>query len=247
MTNIGQLHVDQPFDFDGFLIGTLRFDISVDIDDEHTKLTATVTNNRTTYQPGPNHGFGFINFAGLLWDGPEFIVDGLPLFGNPRPEDLNHVMGQMAQASGWQIPDNVIWGVCISDNYPPTYSHIVASKSTYVKNLTASDFDADGNLKDLRLVRYGARWFSGGQGGTKPGGAVVNSGNTYTIHLSQIVTDWFPWAISRGEWLSCNRSGGGVYRWGGSWREMKNSKQANKSHVFHQSNGWAVSQKTGKE
>ena len=245
MTSIGQLHVDYTSDFNGFLTAHLLFDISVDINDDHTKLTATIANNRSTYKPGKKTSWGFINFAGLLWDGPEFIADNLPILG--RPEDLNSVMGQMAQASGLQIPNNVIWGVCISDNYPPRYSHIVASKSTYVKNLTTSDFDADGNIKDLRLVRYASRWYSDGTDGTVPRRAAVASGTTYTIHLSQIVTDWFPWAISRGEWLSCNRSGGGVYRWGGSWKEMKNSKQANRSHVFHQSNGWAVSQKTGKE
>ena len=250
MTNIGQLHVNYDFNFDGFLIGTLRFDISVDINDDHTKLTATVTNNRTTYEVPPTSGWGFINFAGLLWDGPVFAKDGLPILG--RPENWNSVMGQMAQASGWQIPNNVIWGVYASDKSHS--SGVVAQSSTYVKNLTAQDFDADGNLKDFNLVRYGTRWYSSGQqgsypfpGGTTPGKAVVNSGTTFIIHLSDIVTDWFPWAISRGEWLSCNRSGGGIYRWGGSWREMKNSKQANRSHVFHQSNGWAVSPKIGKE
>ena len=244
MANIGQLHVDFQFDFDGFVSGRLLFDISVDINDEHTQLTATVTNNRSTYQLGSRHSWGFINFAGLLWDGPDFAASG-PTLG--RPENWNSVMGQMAQLSGWQIPNNVAWGVYASDNNPPTYQGIIATKSVYVKNLTASDFDADGNLKDFALVRYGARWYSSGQQGWPVGSAVTQSGNTFTIHLSDLVTDYFPWAVSGNGWLSCNRPGGGLHRWTGSWSDMKNSTQASRSHVFHQQNGWQVSPKTGAE
>ena len=206
-------------------------------------LRPSLTTGLRTSLAQDTHG-GFINFAGLLWEGPDFAASG-PTLG--RPENWNSVMGQMAQLSGWQIPNNVAWGVYASDNNPPTYQGIVSTKSVYVKNLTASDFDADGNLKDFALVRYGARWYSDGQQGWPVGSAVTQSGNTFTIHLSDLITDYFPWAVSGNGWLSCNRPGGGLYRWTGSWSDMKNSIQISRSHVFHQQNGWQVSPKTGAE
>lgn len=244
MPNIGQLHVDFNQNFNGFMQVHLVFDISVSIDDAHTQLTATITNNRSTYSLGPRTSWGFINFGGLIWDGPAFDATG-PTLG--RPEDWNSVMGQMAQLSGWQIPDNVAWGIYASDNNPPTYQGTIATKTTFTKALSASDFDADGNIKDFALVRYGSRWYSSGEGGHPVGQAVVNSGNDFTIHLSDLVSDYFPWAVWQSNWMSCNRQGGSVQRRSGNWTDAKNSSSIEDSHVFHHAGGWQISPKTGQE
>lgn len=75
-----------------------------------------------------------------------------------------------------------------------------------------------------------------------------------TLNSQQIRVDmteflsYFPWAVSKEEWLSCNRKGGSVQRFSTGWQDAKNvSNSPTRSHVFDRQNDWRVSEKTGKE
>lgn len=75
-----------------------------------------------------------------------------------------------------------------------------------------------------------------------------------TLNSQQVKVDmteflsYFPWGVSKDEWLSCNRKGGSVQRFSTGWQDAKNvSNSPTRSHVFDRQNDWRVSEKTGKE
>lgn len=222
----GSLHVDIQTNFNGFLNVHIIFDITVTVSDDLSRLTATVTNNRTTWSPGASTSWGFINFSGLAWSGNQFMQVGT-IHG--RPENWNAVYDEMRNLSGGVIPNDVIWGVYCSDAASHQPQGIIQSRSTWTKALSPSDF-TNGQLNNLELVRYVSRWYLNGS-------PQITSSADFTINIDDIVWDYFPWAVRHSGWRSCNDGGGVWKRVGAAWSERKNATHGSGNTVFVRKNG----------
>lgn len=241
----GRLHVAESVDFGGFLTVHLVFDIAAVVSGDQKHLTCTVTGNQTTYTAGGTSGFGFMNFAGLIWGEHNFRVGGLPFCNSTgtgnEVENVDRVIEQTRTASGGVVPDMVLWGVYKSDDAAQSVTREVTHFS-HVFDLSSNDFDADGNLKNRQLVGYAGRWYSSGQYGTQADRAVVDTGSAFSLSLQQLHTYYYPWSVRKsGSWKSCNRSGGSYnMRSGGAWKGLKNSDNtADTQHgVWRKNNGW---------
>lgn len=238
----GRLHVAQDINFNGFLVGHMTFDIGASVTNNNSQLDCTVTNAQVSYGKGGGTGWGFANFAGMLWGAPQFSADNLGFCPNRgAPENIDQVISQMRSVSGGEIPDNVLWGVVKTDDAAQTATREITHYS-HSFPLTSSSFNADGSLKDIQLVSYGSRWYSNGEQGTVAGRAVVSSGGSYSLHLNQLRSYYYPWSVRSGnDWKSCNRSGGSFsMRQNNAWTGLKNEQNGyGTQHGFYRNNnGW---------
>lgn len=244
----GSLHYELSQTFNGFLTMNLNFDISVEVSDNLDMLTAWITNNNSTWSHGARTSWGFLNFSGMLWDGPMFNVEGVI---QGRPENLGAVMDEMNRLSGGQITGNVAWGVYCSDNTPPTYSGTVVGRTVYTRALSPSDF-TDGRLNNIPLVRYGARWYSSGEQGHPYGVPVVSASDSSFLGTIDIPMEYFPCAVNDGGggWLSCDRNGGRFQVLKGVWvdrRNIENSQSRSTTFIRNDAgSGWDVAPKIGR-
>lgn len=106
----------------------------------------------------------------------------------------------------------------------------IATGRSWSRNLTASDFNADGSLKKLVLASLYHRWYD------QPNGDAKVSGLEITLDNFPINWLYYPWAIRDGDsWLSCNRDYNAhqsperiAYlriKEDGSWRDVLNNLQ----------------------
>lgn len=253
--------------FNGFLDVHLELDFHLTINDAKNQLHCEVTGNRSHFNANTaaTGGFGFINFAAFGWDnGVDYERGGVIQNSSHKPlvgdlESWDKVYAELKDKSGGDVPDKIIWGVYACDH--PQHHDIageVKGSTSWDYALSASDFNADGSVKDRLITKYYSRWYYYNASGAPSSSGipsdtpVVASGSNFTIHLNQIFKDYFPFATfgTDGKWRSCNRNGGVVATWGtdGQWHPRKNSEnKANAQHAWYWSTAgdWTVAPKIG--
>lgn len=239
----GQLHVQWERTYSGYLYANIDFVLDVEISDDKSTLTCSVTQNNSTWRAGDASSYGFINFAALIWYGPGFTAEK-PY--DHHVETWGEVLQWMRQSTGGRIPDDVIWGIYCSDHPSHQPQGTMSGRQTYTRRLTPDDFDEDGQIRNLTLVQVACRIYN--WEGTPPWGvnnAVLYIDASDSISITDIDWDYFPWATRHGSWRSCDDGGGVWKRISGSWRERKNSERGNDTVYVLNNGAWTGCPKIG--
>lgn len=223
----GSLHFAQSVDFAGYGMIDIDIQLVAEVNDAKNAMTVTVTSNNSTYIGGVTKGWGFINVLGLMWDGTGFDGTG-PSLPYGRVENYEQVVQQMSSISGGQIPNSVIYGVALSDDAPMTVRQEIRGAQSHTIALNANDFDADGTLKSIPIVRSFTRYYTGN------GSVRVRSGADVSISTERLSWPYFPWAVNKSGWKSLDSNGGLRKRSGSGWSDLKNQiDEGQAQHVFH--------------
>lgn len=229
----GDLHFVQTIDFAGYSTINIDMTLVAEVNDAKNAMTVTVTGNKSSYNGGSVNGWGFINVLGLMWNSTDFDGTG-PAQPHGQLENYGAVLQQMSSISGGQIPNNVIYGVAISDDAPMTIRQEIRGSQSRVFALNANDFNADGTLKSIQIVQSFSRYY------TTSYVARTYSNNNISISTERLSWPYFPWAVNKSGWKSLDSNGGLRKRSGSGWSDLKNQiDEGQAQHVFHRlGSGW---------
>lgn len=239
---------DKDIDFNGYFNAHLHFVMQIEINDAKTSLHCVITQNTSSFDYGPRRGWGFINFAGLLWDGPVFSgITGF--YPNGRVENWGEVQAACSRVSGGQIPNNVVYGMYASDDANVSSKGVVSTSASHDFQLSASNFDQDGNLKSFNICKSATRWYENADNQAHCASDYSTSIQIGAGTDTPVVSVYYPFAIKQPDWLSCNRPSGAVKRLDSDWKDVKNNKSdASQSKAFLKDEpDWKIAPKVGKE
>lgn len=234
----GQLHAKWENTYSGYLYANIDFMLDVEISDDKSTLTCSVSNNNSTWHPGDATSYGFINFAGLIWYGAGFTAEK---HYDQHQETWDEALQWMRQSSNGRIPDDIIWGIYCTDYSTHQPQGTISGRQTYTRQLTPDDFDTDGQIRNLTLVQVARRWYN--WQGIPPYGinnAVLDIAATDSISITDIDWGYFPWATRHSTWRSCNNGGGIWKKTGNSWNKRKNSEHGNDTSYVLKNGNWAA-------
>lgn len=239
--------VDRPY-----IKSTINYTITATIPDDASRVDCTIYVNSVDYFFDPDAGAtGYINIHTLAIGVPYLEPKGYTNFGyNNWDVSWGQVLDYYSAYPAFE--SNLVWGIAGSDqnhSFDRTWGLTTGQSRSWTRPLTASDWNADGTLKDIVLVGNAQRGINTGGLPVPANLPVVHSDLSDSISIGDFDWSYFPMAIRlNGDWESFNRPGGSLQiRENGGWRDMRNSLTvANADTVHIRKNGvWERAALTG--